>query len=46
VTLPLIEKIFKKISVMLPLMATTKKKIVAIRRKFDFWERREKRLSS
>jgi hypothetical protein len=30
---------------MLPIMATAKK-IVAIRRKLDFWERREKRLFS
>ncbi len=41
-----VEKSFNKISLILPIMATAKTKFVEFRRKLEFWERREKNLSS
>jgi hypothetical protein len=45
-TLPLIGKFRKKISLLLPLMATAKKIFIAIRRNLDFSDRREKKPST
>jgi hypothetical protein len=45
-TLPLVGKIWKKFSLLLLLMATAKKKFIAIRRKLDFSDRREKKLNA
>jgi hypothetical protein len=45
-TLPLVGKILKIISLMLPIMATAKKNFVAIRQKLDFSDRREKKPNS
>ena len=45
-TLPLVGKIWKKFSLLLPIMATAKKNFIAIRRKLDFSDRREKKLNA
>ncbi len=45
-TLPLVGKICKKFSILLPIMATAKKNFIAIRRKLDFSDRREKKLNA
>ncbi len=45
-TLPLVEKIWKKFSLLLPIMATAKKNFIAIRQKLDFSDRREKKLNA
>jgi hypothetical protein len=42
-TLPVTGKIWKKISLMLPIMATTKKKFVVMQQKLDFSDGREKK---